>query len=70
MKKEIFLGNKTNKQRFINLLGKHLEDHGKEVVHAEADADVLILLGMILTSLCYSAASQSQLLVTFTFDQN
>ena len=43
LKREDFLANKTNKQRFINLLSDHFEQHGTEVLHAEADADVLMV---------------------------
>lgn len=42
-KKEDFLSNKENKQRFINLLSQHLERHGCQVNHAKADADLLIV---------------------------
>lgn len=35
MKKHEFLSNKENKQCFINLLGKHLEMEGFEVLHAK-----------------------------------
>ena len=55
MKKEIFLRNKTNKQRFFNLLGKYLEDHCVEVVHAEAVAVVLIAQ----TTMATAASSDS-----------
>ncbi len=40
MKKDSFLANSTNKQLFINLLGKFLEKKCK-VFHAPGDADVL-----------------------------
>jgi len=43
MKKDEFLSNKENKQRFINLLGKHLEMAGCDVHHAKGDADLLIV---------------------------
>ncbi len=39
IKKEIFLANKGNKQRFINMLGQKLEDEGCEVHYSEGDAD-------------------------------
>ena len=41
-KKEDFLSNRTNKQRFIYLLADNLERSGCLVVHARADADLLI----------------------------
>lgn len=43
LKKEIFLSNKTNKQKFINLLAATLERKGYSTVHATGDADVLIV---------------------------
>ena len=42
MKKEKFLANSENKQRFINMLSGYLETKCK-VYHAPADADVLIV---------------------------
>ena len=41
--KEDFLSNKENKQRFIYLLGEALEQQGCVVLHADADADVLLV---------------------------
>ena len=41
-RKEIFLSNKENKQRFINLLSDHLERNGCIIDHAKDDADLLI----------------------------
>ena len=43
MKKTVFLSNKENKQRFINLLGESLQRAGFEVHNAPGDADVLIV---------------------------
>jgi hypothetical protein len=42
-KKDEFLSNKGNKQRFINLLSDHLEQAGACVKHAGGDADLLIV---------------------------
>ena len=42
MKEDVFLSNKTNKQRFITLLSSHLQQNNIVVIHAEADADVLV----------------------------
>ena len=42
-KKEEFLSNKQNKQRFIALLSKRLEQAGCEIHQARGDADVLIV---------------------------
>lgn len=42
-KKENFLTNKENKQNFIYMLGNALLKSGCKVVHAEDDADVLIV---------------------------
>ena len=41
MKKDDFLANQTNKQRFINLLSDDLQWQHNDVLHARADADVL-----------------------------
>ena len=41
--KEKFLSNVVNKQRFINMLSLRLEQDGCRVLHATADADVLIV---------------------------
>ena len=43
IKKEDFLSNNENKQRFINFLGDSLETTGCEVHHAKDDADLLIV---------------------------
>ena len=42
-KKVDFLSNMVNKQRFIHLLADHLSQIGCYVVHAQADADLLIV---------------------------
>ena len=42
-RKDDFLSNNENKQRFINLLGNHLERHGCHIENARADADLLIV---------------------------
>ena len=43
LKKEVFLANKRNKQRFINILSLKLGDVGCTVRHAVGDADRLIV---------------------------
>ena len=43
-KKDEFLNNKANKQRFIHYLSDNLERAGCSVDHAKDDADVLIVL--------------------------
>ena len=43
IKKEQFLTNKTNKQKFINMLGDQLENSKCKVHHAPGDADLLIV---------------------------
>lgn len=43
LKKDEFLANKTNKQRFINLLSESLVAAGYKTVHAKNDADVMIV---------------------------
>ena len=42
-KKEEFLSNKENKQQFIAMLSKRLEESGCEVQVARGDADVLFV---------------------------
>ena len=42
-KKDEFLSNSHNKQRFVNLLGEYLQRHGCVVHHARGDADLLIV---------------------------
>ena len=43
LKKEDFLSNKENKQKFINLLSGKLELSGCTTIHAEGDADLVIV---------------------------
>lgn len=43
VKKNKFLSNSKNKQRFINILGSYFQERGHSVVHAEGDADTLIV---------------------------
>lgn len=43
LKKEIFLSNKTNKQTFINFLSEVMREKGIDTIHAEGDADLLIV---------------------------
>ncbi|CAH3022720.1 unnamed protein product, partial [Porites evermanni] len=42
-KKEHFLSNCENKQRFIDMLSSKLQEHGVKTLHAESDADLLIV---------------------------
>ena len=42
-KKEHFLSNYENKQRFIDMLSSKLQEHGVEIFHTESDADLLIV---------------------------
>ena len=42
-KKELFLSNTCNKQKFINLLSLKLEENSYPTVHADGDADLLIV---------------------------
>ncbi len=51
LRKEIFLANKENKQKFINMLAAKLKAEGCEVYHADADADLLIVQKGIEASL-------------------
>ena len=41
--KEVFLSNKRNKQRFINMLGEDLKSNNCDVFHDDGDADCLII---------------------------
>ena len=43
MKKDIFLANKSNKHRFIQMLSECLEQAGCQCIHASGDADCLIV---------------------------
>ena len=43
VKKDLFLSNKKNKQSFISLLSRTLEQIGCQVSHARGDADMLIV---------------------------
>ena len=42
-KKEHFLSNCENKQRFIDMLSSKLQEHGIKTFQAESDADLLIM---------------------------
>lgn len=42
-KKEHFLSNCENMQRFIDMLSSKLQEHGKKTLHSESDADLLIV---------------------------
>jgi 5'-3' exonuclease len=57
VKKEEFLRNKENKQQFIDILGKKLEESHCEVLHASGDADLLIAT----TAVCSSSKSNTVL---------
>ncbi|CAC5375557.1 unnamed protein product [Mytilus coruscus] len=46
-KKDEFLSNSENKQHFINTLGEKLKDGHVPVIHAEDDADLMIVLTAI-----------------------
>jgi hypothetical protein len=46
-KKDVFLTNHKNKERFINLLGRRLEYHGHNVIYAARDADYDIAMQAI-----------------------
>ena len=58
IKKDEFLSNKQNKQKFISYLSQKLEQRGCEIHHARGDADLLI----VQTALA-SAARQETILV-------
>ncbi|KAJ8043143.1 hypothetical protein HOLleu_10106 [Holothuria leucospilota] len=42
-RKDVFLANKDNKQRFINMIGQKMEERGFDVTHADDDADLMIV---------------------------
>ena len=50
-KKQQFLANTQNKQRFINLLGKKMEEDGIRTLHAPGDADLLIVQTAVSSAL-------------------
>ena len=50
LKKEEFLANKENKQKFIHLLGNKLQQSGCSTIHAEGVADLLIVQTAIQSS--------------------
>ena len=43
LKKDMFLSNTANKQRLIKLLGEKLQLSGCRIIHAQGDADLLII---------------------------
>ncbi|XP_073253317.1 uncharacterized protein [Porites lutea] len=47
LKKDEFLSNQVNKQKFINLLSENLEHAGYSTRHAKGDADVMIATGNV-----------------------
>ena len=49
-KKDEFLNNKANKQRFIHYLSDNLERDGCGVDHAKDDTDVLIVLTAVASA--------------------
>ena len=49
-KKDEFLNNKANKQRFIHYLSDNLERAGCSVDHAKDDADVLIVMTAVASA--------------------
>ena len=49
-KKDAFLNNKANKQRFVHYLSDNLERAGCRVDHANDDADVLIVLTAVASA--------------------
>ena len=53
-KKEEFLSNTTNKQRFIHLVGRCLEENGIPVQHAQGDADCVIVQVALRSAMEYA----------------
>ena len=54
VKKDMFLSNKKNKQSFLCLLSRKLEQIGCQVSHARGDADMLIVQTAIQSSSRFS----------------
>ncbi|ESP02014.1 hypothetical protein LOTGIDRAFT_157147 [Lottia gigantea] len=50
-KRDHFLSNGVNKQAFIDLLSKHLEENGCKTFHSDGDADVLIVKNAVQCSI-------------------
>ena len=50
VKEDVFLRNKQNKQRFINMLSEKLKEAGCDNIHAAGDADVLIAQTVVSVS--------------------
>ena len=63
MKKEQFLANRQNKQRFIFMLSEELTKNYCEVHHASGDADLLIVMkavqSLIPATLCLLVTTQT-----------
>ena len=57
-KKDVFLSNKDNKERFIAMLSESLRQHNCETRHANGDADLLIAKTAI-----HSASTQTTVLI-------
>ena len=53
-KKEEFLSNTTNKQRFTHLFGRCLEENGIPVQHAQGDADCVIVQVALRSAMEYT----------------
>ncbi len=51
VKKEDFLANSENKQRFITALSAELQRYGVNTMHAKQDADLLIVQTAVAASL-------------------
>ena len=52
--KEEFLSSTTNKQRFIHLVGRCLEENGILVQHAQGDADCVIVQVALRSAMEYA----------------
>ena len=50
--KDLFLSNIKNKANFISMLGKYLLHNGCKVIHADGDADLLIIKQTRQSALC------------------
>lgn len=72
-KKDVFLANITNKQKFINMLSAKLQEKGIKTIHATGDADVLIATTALKSaSICTTTVigEDTDLLVLLCMGQN
>ena len=72
-KKEVFLSNQLNKQKFIHMLGRHLQEKGCNVEHADGDADLMIVktaIGLAEENSTVVVGEDTDLLILLCFYAN